>query len=104
MRVNISYSVELEQVLEKVWELYHHEKEKLDDKLKDLDLILNHKFVDEELGGVSKAIQEYRLAMTSFDIKLAEISNILNGYYAIKYAAEVTPNQQETSETEQENE
>ena len=42
MRVNISYSVELEEVLENVWKLYCLEKEKLEDKTQELDLVLNH--------------------------------------------------------------
>jgi len=104
MRVNISYSVELEEVLENVWKLYCLEKEKLEDKTQELDLVLNHQFTDEELGQVSKAIQEYRLTIASFDAKLAEISNILTGYYTIKYNPEPGLDQQETSEIEQKDE
>ena len=104
MRVNISYSVELEQVLEKVGELYHHEKNKFDDKKQELELILNNAFTDEALGHVSKAIHEYRLAMTSFDIKLHEISNILNGYYAIKYNPVPALEQEKPPEIEGKNE
>ena len=104
MRVNISYSVELEQVLEKVGELYHHEKNKFDDKKQELELILNNSFTDEELVHMSKAIHEYRLAMTSFDIKLHEISNILNGYYGIRYNPDPPTPEQEIDEIKVENE
>ena len=104
MRVNISYSVELEQVIEKVWELYRHEKETFDDKAQELNLILDHQFIDEELSQTSKAIQDYRAAIASFDAKLAEISNILNGYYAIKYNPVPALEQEKPPEIEGKNE
>jgi len=104
MRVNISYSVELEEVLEKLWLLYRSEKEKLDIKMQEIDSKMLHRFTDEELGDVSKALQECRLAIASFDIKLGEISNILSGYYALKYSPDPSPGDSQTDEIKDKNE
>ena len=104
MRVNISYSVELEEVLERLWTLYHSEKEKLDNKMQEVHSTLVNQFSDEDLGQIAKAIQQYRAAMASFDVKLAEISNILSGYYAIKYNPVPALEQEKPPEIEGKNE
>ena len=85
MRVNIAYSVELEDVLENVQHIFLKSEETLRNKADYYTRILMEKYTDENLGEVLKAIDEYKVAMAKFDLKLSEINNILVGYYQMKY-------------------
>ena len=85
MRVNIAYSVELEDVLENVQHIFLKSEETLRNKADHYTRILMDKYTDENLGEVLKTIDEYKVAMAKFDLKLSEINNILIGYYQMKY-------------------
>tara|TARA_R110002074_G_scaffold89060_1_gene195877 strand:+ start:797 stop:1156 length:360 start_codon:yes stop_codon:yes gene_type:complete len=85
MRVNIAYSVELEDVLENVQHIFLKSEESLRNKAEHYTRILMDKYTDENLGEVLKTIDEYKAAMAKFDLKLSEINNILIGYYQMKY-------------------
>lgn len=100
MRVNISYSVELDEVLENLYLLFMREEAHMRNKIKSAETILKSDYDDENIGTVANAINEYREAMASFDTKLVEISNILSGYYAIKYNPEpdIVPSQMDENE------
>ena len=103
MRVNISYSVELEEVLENLYLLFMREEAHMRNKIKNAETILKSDYDDENISSVANAINEYREAMASFDTKLAEISNILSGYYAIRYNPEPGIVAPQTDENEPKN-
>tara|TARA_R100000008_G_C3572833_1_gene163315 strand:- start:859 stop:1155 length:297 start_codon:yes stop_codon:yes gene_type:complete len=84
MRVTVSYSVELGEVLKELQMLYIRERNKLHSTLIQADKILKEHYSDKNLSNVAASIEECRTAVSNFDIKLTEISNILNGYGTIK--------------------
>ena len=85
MKVNISYSVELDEVLENVRHLFLKTEETLREKETDYTLVLKKEYTDENLGEVIKTIDEYRETLAKFDLKLGEVMNILLAYYRLKY-------------------
>jgi hypothetical protein len=101
MRVNVSYSVDLDEVLREVQELYLREKNKLEEKLELVEHSLMQNYTDKNLSEIILAVEEYRKVIVNFDLKLAEISNILSGYTSIKERIKNPPRQQETSVGEQ---
>ena len=80
MKVNVSYSVALEDVLDEVRQLYTRERAKLEDKLEIIERSLEQEYTDKNLNEIIIAIDEYRMAIGSFDLKLVEMDNILTGY------------------------
>lgn len=105
MKVNISYSVELEEVLSNAYSLFKTEKQKLKDRVEDASDTLSEPFEEDTLVQTLQAIKQHREATAKFDEKLAEISNILLGYAQIRYQqtakVEQQPQQQNTEENEQ---
>jgi hypothetical protein len=99
MRVNIAYSVELEDVLENVQHIFLKSEESLRNKAERYTRILMDKYTDENLGEVLKTIDEYKVAMAKFDLKLSEINNILIGYYQMKYQPQVQAQEPEPEMT-----
>ena len=91
MRVNISYSVELEEVLENLKILYVREENNLHKKLKAAQQTLKGEYSDEKIGEIAAALKEYRTHLSSFDTKLIEILNIVDGYFKIRYAPDKPP-------------
>ena len=108
MKVNISYSVELDEVLENVRHLFLKTEEMLREKETDYTLILKNEYTDENLGAVIKTINDYRETVAKFDLKLGEMINILLGYYRLKYqppaapADEVSPEEESPPNTTEE--
>ena len=90
MRVNISYSVELEDVLEELKLLYRREHAKMRAMTGESEKSLNQNYTEKNLSEVAMALEDYRKGLASFDVKLAEISNILKGYHAIKLGPPLT--------------
>jgi len=88
MKVNISYSVELEEVLENVRHLFLKSEENLRDEEEHFVRVLKGEYNDENLGEVVKTIHEYKETLAKFDLKLGEMTNILMGYYQLKYQPE----------------
>ena len=80
MKVNVSYSVALEDVLDEVRQLYTRERAKLEDKLEIIERSLEQEYTDKNLNEIIIAIDEYRMAIGSFDLKLVEMDSILTGY------------------------
>lgn len=83
MRVNISYSVELDSVLEEIQLLYLREHDKMRIAVQEAENTLAEEFSEKKLTIILQAIKDYKNAMASFDVKLTEINNILNGYNSI---------------------
>jgi len=84
MRVNISYSVELEDVLDNIRALYTRENLKLKDKIDEVNKVLSEQYYEQGIGELVFSIKEYREAMSEMDLKLNEIVGILRGYQQIK--------------------
>ena len=104
MRVNISYSVELEDVLEELKLLYQREYTKMRLVVSKSEKSLNQSYTEKNLSEIAMALEDYRKAMASFDVKLAEISNILSGYHLIKVGPGPDANQEIQEEIEVNNE
>lgn len=104
MRVNISYSVELKDVLNELQMLYMRENNKIVEVSGEAHQVLKEKYTDKNLSHVTHALEEYREALAQFDIKLGEMANILSGYSEIKTSPDVSPQVPQTEEIEEENE
>tara|TARA_R110000824_G_scaffold134691_7_gene297736 strand:+ start:7321 stop:7617 length:297 start_codon:yes stop_codon:yes gene_type:complete len=84
MRVNVQYSVELDEVLSELQLLYIRESNKLQSVATKSNLKLKEKYTDRNLSEIGITMEEYRQAVDNFSIKLVEMSNILNGYDSIR--------------------
>jgi len=103
MKVNISRSVDLDEVLSSTYSFYREESEKLKEVSRETLSKLERPFDDDRLGETLQAIRNYREASQRFDEKLVEISNILVGYANIRYKQQPPPEQAEEVEREEEN-
>ena len=102
MKVNISYSVDLDEVLTDAFSFYVKESEKLKETSKETLSKLAKPFSDDSLFEVLQAMKNYREASSRFDEKLVEISNILIGYANIRYKQQEEPDRaQETTKEQQ---
>lgn len=82
MRVNISYSVDMDELQEKVWNLIRETSEDLSNLSSELDS-LTVKPSNDEMENVN-VIDELRKKLASVDNKLADYSAILAGYVRTK--------------------
>ena len=91
MRVNLSYSVELEDVLAELTVLFSREKEKfiLADRV--AMNTLKDEFTDDRVQELNNTIEKYKEAIFNFDVKLSEIQQILKGYHDIISAPAPNP-------------
>ena len=101
MKVNISYSVELEEVLSSAYLLFKREKQKLKDKTENAIKILDKPFEEDTLIQTLQSIEDYRKASSQFNEKLNEINNILVGYAQIRYKETPPPMQSQGQNTEE---
>ena len=76
MKVSLSYSVALDNVLSTVNKLYIERKMEFDKKYNSLQCDFN----EDKLQLLLKNIREIRLAMGEFDASLGDINEILQGY------------------------
>jgi len=80
MRVNVTYSVELEEVLQTTAELVHNTKEHslrpLAKKLDEALILLNK----EDEKNAMRRIDEVRQELAKVDLRLLDCMNILSGY------------------------
>jgi|15BtaG_2_1085339.scaffolds.fasta_scaffold01520_10 hypothetical protein len=104
MKVNISYSVELDEVLANAYSLLKAEKQKFKDRVEGVNDALSEPFEDDTLVRSLQAIKQHREAAAKFDEKLAEISNILLGYAQIRYQQKAQAEQQTQQPNTEENE
>ena len=104
MRVNISYSVKLDELLSHLHRLYAVEETNFRLQVEKLHEILGKSYNDEELVAIIQAIKNYRELIASFDVKLSEMSSILDGYYKIKFEPSVSIEDAEIEVEEKDNE
>ena len=79
MKVNLSYSVALDDVLSTVHKLFLEQKIVFDKKYNSLEF----DFTEEKLQSLLNNIRELRGAFIEFDNGLNELSTILHGYQKI---------------------
>ncbi|QDP51496.1 MAG: hypothetical protein GOVbin630_194 [Prokaryotic dsDNA virus sp.] len=94
MRVNLSYSVELDDVLAELSELFAREKGKFEAVDKTAMRVLQGSYTDENLRDVFNTIDIYKEALANLEIKLDEIQQIIKGYHDIINAPLETSNPQ----------
>jgi hypothetical protein len=103
MKVNISYSVELDEVLASVQETFIKEHTKYVSVSSGAANVLNQDYTDENVSALLEAINAYKRAMVDLDGKLTEIGGILVGYQRIKYQELVPAAPEPTAGREVEN-
>ena len=85
MRVNLQYSIELEDIFEELYELF---KRKVDlDDLKEHLQEASNALVFERSAIAKANIEEARKALFELDTSLSEIHEILEGHDRIKHAS-----------------
>tara|TARA_R110000824_G_scaffold11622_14_gene50999 strand:+ start:19693 stop:20037 length:345 start_codon:yes stop_codon:yes gene_type:complete len=80
MRVNLSYSVELEEVLTAVEKLYTESRERFERDYNMLTKISPLLFSNASLESTLRTTEEMRQALAAYETKLEEIRGILTGY------------------------
>ena len=92
MRLNLSYSVDIEELLSEISILYMREKHKLETLASESHKVLRENYTDKNISEVLTCMDDYRRALASFDVKLSEMTGIIKGYASIKeQAANPTP-------------
>jgi len=84
MKVNIRYTVDLEEVLEEMTELYHKSSAKLDEKLNIYGNSLEAAFKESQVEHIIMALEHKLECYHEHQTKIAEVLNILQGYKNIK--------------------
>jgi len=97
MKVNISYSVELEEVLSNSHELLQKERSRMMNQAGDALEQLKTPFNDDNLIHSLELIKECKESLNRFDTKLNEIYNILVGYGQLRYK-EMQPDEPQPQE------
>jgi hypothetical protein len=88
MKVNISYSVELEEVLKEMESVYNKSAKDLEKKLELCDTVLEYPFDESEVDYLISAMNSTLNAYHRHTSKLKEILRILDGYKSITEATE----------------
>lgn len=83
MRVNLSYSVGLQEVLSEVFSLFIREKERFILADQKAMQVLKERFSDSEIENILATIEVYKEALSNLDIRLSEVQQILQGYHNI---------------------
>jgi hypothetical protein len=96
MRVNLSYSVEMEEVLAAVEKLYAESREKFERDYNILTNVSPLHFSNASLESTLRTTGEMRQALSAYETKLEEISGILTGYSNILNAPPPQPPAAET--------
>ena len=84
MKVNIRYTVDLEEVLDEMSDLYYKSQDRLDSKLNIYDSFLRGGFNEAEVEHIIAALEHNIESYIDHQTKIAEILNILRGYKGIK--------------------
>ena len=100
MKVNIRYTVDLEDVLQEMTELYQKSVSKLDEKLNVYGSSFESAFKESQVEHIIIALEHKLQCYTEHQTKIAEILNILQGYKNIKDGSVQPPPQKQVSEDE----
>mgnify|MGYP003117759334 CR=1 FL=1 len=99
MKVNIRYTVDLEEVLEEMSELYYKSDEKLQGNINIYDSFLENGFSETQVEQVINALEHKLNCYGDHQARIAEVLNILQGYKNIK-DEKVQPPQEQVTEDE----
>ena len=83
MKVNLSYSVELDEVLAAVERLYREARQKFEQTYSTLTTVSPPTFALGHLERAVRNIGTTQEALTTFSVKLEEIQGILSGYQGL---------------------
>ena len=98
MKVNIRYTVDLEEVLEEMSSLYCKSLSKLDASLDIYNHFLLHGFKESDIDHVIKALEHNAESYHDHQTRTAEILSILQGYRNIKDGNVQPPESEERTE------
>ena len=100
MKVNIRYTVDLEEVLDEMAELYYKSADKLERHVEIYDSFLENGFSETQVRQVIDALEHKLNCYTDHQTRIAEVLNILQGYKNIKDGNVKPPPQENNGETE----
>ena len=95
MKVNIRYTVDLEEVLDEMSELYYKSYEKLQRNVDIYDSFLENGFSETQVEQVIDALEHKLNCYVDHQTRIAEVLNILGGYRGIKDGSGQPPAPQE---------
>ena len=98
MKVTIRYTVDLEEVLGEMTDLYYKSVDTLDKKIDIYDSFLRDEFKETEVEHIISALHHKVDCYAEHQTKIAEILNILKGYQGIKDGSIQPPPEEPTSE------
>jgi|TARA_R110001592_G_scaffold295725_1_gene566019 hypothetical protein len=84
MKVNIRYSVELEEVLLEMTDLHRKAEAGLKEKLNTYERFFEGTFKDSDVDWIITALEHNIISYQDHQTKLAEVLNIMHGYKNIK--------------------
>ena len=84
MKVNIRYTVDLEEVLGEMSNLYYKSLDRLETKLDIYDHFLNEGFSEADLEHIIQALEQNIQFYHDHQTKISEILSILRGYKSIR--------------------
>ena len=84
MKVNIRYTVDLEDVLDEMSDLYFKSTNTLERKLEIYDHFLKNGFNEADVEHVITALEHNIESYVDHQTKISEVLNILRGYKGIK--------------------
>tara|TARA_Y100001963_G_C6635958_1_gene378578 strand:- start:500 stop:799 length:300 start_codon:yes stop_codon:yes gene_type:complete len=94
MKVKVSYSVNIEQVMSLVKQIYNSAAPKHDKAYQDARLLLNSDFDESQISDVLLRIKSLRESMADMDLMLSEVGGMLLGYEQICLSSE-TPTEED---------
>ena len=95
MKVNIRYTVDLEEVLDEMSELYCKSADKLERHVEIYDSFLENGFNESQVEQIIAALEHKLDCYSDHQTKIAEVLNILQGYKNIKNGNVQPPAQEE---------
>ena len=99
MKVNIRYTVDLEEVLDEMSDLYFKSTDTLDRKLEIYNHFLKNGFNEADVEHVITALEHNIESYVDHQTKIAEILSILRGYKNIK-DGDIKPPQSQAQESD----
>ena len=100
MKVNIRYTVELEEVLDEMAELYYKSDDKLQRNIDIYDSFLENGFSETQVEQIISALEHKLNCYNDHQTRIAEVLSILQGYKGIKDGKVQPPPQQNDGDTE----
>ena len=91
MKVNLSYSVELADVLAEVEKLYEEHQRKFEEGYNASSMLLRRPFTNSNLRTIQRNLEDTRDVVSKFEGRLGELQGMLNGYRGILEANAARP-------------